>query len=438
MAQSCGKGDDHCIPLGFLLAPIKLSTMNILMLFFCTFFSSTSVAPPLEPEPQWGFFGHRRINRLAVFALPPELISFYKQNIEYITEHAVDPDKRRYASRFEGPRHFIDLDQYGQAPFPDLPRAWNEALARYTDVYIVDNQGDTIKVIGSGATRYENQQLIASSNNRSLSGKSIKWRDYQAFYNENIFPQYYEEVWQVVPDSLGKMLGMPLPCRSAFAVDHLSEHGVLPYNLLHMQRRLTEAFYTRNAAAILRLSAEIGHYIGDAHVPLHTTKNYNGQLTDQVGIHAFWESRIPELFADKLYDNFVGVAEYIQNPQDYYWKIVLESNSLVDSVLQIEKRLKQTLPQDEQFCFEERLGVTIRTQCTAFAQAYQEAMRGMVEARWRASIQAVSSAWYSAWVDAGKPDLRKISFKPDEKELEEIKALETALKKGKIQGRAHE
>lgn len=414
---------------------MKIQFFACLFLFSITCFANG--ADP-GPEPDWGFFGHRRINRLAVFALPPELIPFYKQNIEYITEHAVDPDKRRYASRHEGPRHFIDLDQYGKAPFPDLPRGWNEALARYTDVFVVDLQGDTIKIIGEGVTRYENQRLLGLDNNRSINSRGLSWKDYQKFYNENIFPQYYEESWQVAPDSLAKLLGAALPCRSVFAEDRLSEHGVLPYNLLHMQRRLTEAFYTRNVPAILRLSAEIGHYIGDAHVPLHTTKNYNGQLTDQIGIHAFWESRIPELFADKAYDNFVGVAEYISNPQDYYWKMVLASNSLVDSVLLIEKRLKQTLRPDEQFCFEERLGVTIRTQCTAFAQAYQEALRGMVEARWRASIQAVSNAWYSAWIDAGKPDLRKLSFKPDEKELEEIKALEAGLKKGKIQGREHD
>ncbi|MBK9490114.1 MAG: hypothetical protein IPO07_16080 [Haliscomenobacter sp.] len=391
-----------------------------------------------EPEPQWGFFGHRRINRLAVFALPAELIPFYKQNIEYITEHAVDPDKRRYATRHEGPRHFIDLDQYGKAPFENLPRGWNEALAHYTDVYLVDLRGDTVKIIGEGATRFENGRLLGAENNRSIGLQGISTKDYQTFYNQHIFPQYYEDIWQVEPDSLAKVLGITLPCRSIFAKDRLSEHGVLPYNLLHMQRRLTDAFYTRNVAAILRLSAEIGHYIGDAHVPLHTTKNYNGQLSDQIGIHAFWESRIPELFADKAYDNFVGVAEYIRDPQAYYWKMVLESNSLVDSVLLIEKRLKQSLPQDQQFCYEERLGVTIRTQCTAFAQAYQEALRGMIESRWRASIQAVSSAWYSAWVDAGKPDLRKLNFRPDEKELEEIKALEASLKKGKIQGREHE
>jgi hypothetical protein len=392
----------------------------------------------MEPEPPWGFFGHRRINRLAVFALPPELIPFYKQHLEYITEHAVDPDKRRYATRHEAPRHFIDLDQYGTAPFADLPRGWNEALAKYTELYLVDLQGDTLKLIGSGATRIEAGRLLGEGNNRNFSAQGIPLKNYQTFFNENILPQYYEELWQVQADSLAKVLGLPLACRSIYAKDQLSEHGILPYNLLQVQRRLTEAFYTRNVAAILRLSAEIGHYIGDAHVPLHTTKNYNGQLSDQVGIHAFWESRIPELFADKQYDNFVGVAEYIADPQAQYWKIVLESNRLVDSVLLIEKRLKQTLASDEQFCFEERLGVTIRTQCESFARAYQEAMRGMVEERWRASILAVSSAWYTAWVDAGKPDLRKLKFEPNEQDLEEIKALERSLRAGRILGRAHE
>jgi len=58
----------------------------------------------------WGFFGHKRINRMAVFTLPPELVGFYKYHIEYITEHAVDPDKRRYAVEGEAPRHYIDID----------------------------------------------------------------------------------------------------------------------------------------------------------------------------------------------------------------------------------------------------------------------------------------------------------------------------------------
>jgi hypothetical protein len=51
----------------------------------------------------------------------------------------------------------------------------------------------------------------------------------------------------------------------------------------------------KNEAAILRLSADFGHYLGDLNVPLHTTMNYNGQLTGQEGIHGFWESRNPEI-----------------------------------------------------------------------------------------------------------------------------------------------
>ena len=66
---------------------------------------------------EWGFWGHRRINRMAVFTLPPEMISFYKKHIEYITEHAVDPDKRRYATKHEAYRHYIDIDHWGEYPF---------------------------------------------------------------------------------------------------------------------------------------------------------------------------------------------------------------------------------------------------------------------------------------------------------------------------------
>ena len=91
---------------------------------------------------------------------------------------------------------------------------------------------------------------------------------------------------------------------------------------------------------ILRISAEIGHYIGDAHVPLHTTENYNGQLTGQEGIHAFWESRLPEMFSDD-FDFFVGRATYIANPQSAAWEAVKTSHEAVDSVLNEEKKLSE-------------------------------------------------------------------------------------------------
>ena len=62
---------------------------------------------------EWGFYGHRQINRMAVFTLPEEMLPLYKVHIEFITAHAVDPDKRRYAYKAEGPKHYIDLDSWG-------------------------------------------------------------------------------------------------------------------------------------------------------------------------------------------------------------------------------------------------------------------------------------------------------------------------------------
>jgi len=49
------------------------------------------------------------------------MLLFYKPNIDFISEHATDPDKRRYAIASEGARHFIDIDHYGKYPYAELP-----------------------------------------------------------------------------------------------------------------------------------------------------------------------------------------------------------------------------------------------------------------------------------------------------------------------------
>lgn len=70
----------------------------------------------LFSQSEWGFFGHRLINRVAVYTVPSEMMGWYKPYIDYIAEHAVDPDKRRYATKHEAVRHYIDLDHWGVLP----------------------------------------------------------------------------------------------------------------------------------------------------------------------------------------------------------------------------------------------------------------------------------------------------------------------------------
>ncbi|MEQ9230956.1 MAG: S1/P1 Nuclease, partial [Cyclobacteriaceae bacterium] len=84
-------------------------------------------------SPGWGFYSHKKINRLAVFSLPPEMIGFYKRNIEFVTEKAINPDQRRYIMPEEAARHYIDLDVYGDSALYKMPRYWFDAVEMYTE-----------------------------------------------------------------------------------------------------------------------------------------------------------------------------------------------------------------------------------------------------------------------------------------------------------------
>lgn len=391
--------------------------------------------------PAWGFFGHRKINRQAVFTLPPEMMVFFKENIEYLTAHAIDADKRRYASKYEAVRHYIDLDVHGEMPFDHLPKNWSDALIQFSPFYFVDGVGDTTELFLKNADiplvdSLGQMRLHPRMTNDSL--KQINYKDFRRFFNGQFLPDFYEDHWSAPCDSLAQVLNLPadsLSCKELFAIDHLSEHGILPWHLQRMLRRLSKAFEEKDAVRIRRFAADIGHYIGDAHVPLHTTENYNGQLTGQTGIHAFWESRLPELFADDRYDFWVGKAEFIENPSDYFWNIVFESHVLVDSVLAIELDLRKRFPSDQQMCHETRNGRLVRTQCSEYAAAYHQRMGNMVEQRMKDAIHAVGSAWYTAWIMGGQPDLSGLS---DQVVVDSLAIGEVKEKKGFLKLRRHE
>ena len=283
------------------------------------------------------------------------MLQLYKPNIDFITEHATDPDKRRYAIASEGARHYIDIDHYGRFPYADLPHKWNEAVSK-------------------------------------------------------------------------------------FGEDTLQTYGIVPWHVQVMLGRLTKSFKEKNFSSILKNSTELGHYIADAHVPLHATENHNGQLTDQKGIHAFWESRVPELLAEKRFDFFIGKAQYIKDPAAFIWDRVLESAKAADTVLRFEKELSARFPGDKKFAFEERNHILIKQYSSAYTIAYNKMLNGMVERRMRQSIFAIASFWYTAWVNAGQPDLSNLSKESiSENDIKEFENLNEAWRNNnEANGRTHE
>lgn len=303
----------------------------------------------------WGFYGHARIHHYAIYLLPPEMMVFYKPNQIFLEEHATDPDKRRYMIPEEGPRHYIDMDHYGVAPYVDLPREWKKACEKYSE-------------------------------------------------------------------------------------DSLKAHGIVPWHIQVMLARLTRSFKEHDVAGILKNSADLGHYVADAHVPLHASSNHNGQKTGQHGIHGFWESRVPELLASKQFSFFIGKAVYLKDPARFIWERVEESAAAADSVLRLEKQLSIQFASTGKYAYEDRNGKMVKQYSSDYTIAYNSQLQGMVERRMRQSVLAVASFWFTAWVNAGQPDLKNlthVSFSEEDKQ--QFLWLQQAWQKGdRMMGRSED
>ncbi len=276
----------------------------------------------------WGIWGHKHINKSAVFALPPEMRIFFYNHIDFLTEESSIPDIRKYTinDKAEFPRHYIDIEAFSES-IDKLPQSSKEAAAVY-------------------------------------------------------------------PDSI------------------LRKRGLLPWYIQDMMDKLTIAMKERKKTEILFLAADLGHYLGDANTPLHTTLNHDGQFTNQKGIHAFWESQLPEQFGSS-YNFYTADAKYITDIKKETWRIIKHTHSLVDSLLSIERKVNSTFPKDKIYMMNDK-GEIVKNRYNApvhslaYTQAYHEALNGMIEQQIRLAITATADFWYTAWVNAGKPDLTSL------------------------------
>jgi len=196
-----------------------------------------------------------------------------------------------------------------------------------------------------------------------------------------------------------------------YTADTLDKYGTVPWTIVFEYYHLVKAFKAHDTTDILNTSANLGHYLADAHVPLHLTLNYNGQLSNQTGIHAFWESRIPELFGNN-WNYYIGKARYIDDPLKEAFRICGSSYKEVDSVLRFEAMLNKTFPPDKKYVMVKHGSKMIQDYSEAYSHAYMNMLNGMIQRRIRSSILSVGSFWYSAWVDAGQPDLNKLIATP--------------------------
>jgi hypothetical protein len=253
----------------------------------------------------WGDKGHQVVSALAIRSLPEGPRAWFAGREADICDHASDPDHWKQ-DRKEGPRHFLDMEPYGD---PDhLPRTLEEARAR-------------------------------------LGG------------------DYYRR-------------------------------GVLPWIIQDRWRDLVEGFRAGDPAKVALATAILGHYIADAHVPLHTTKNFDGQFTGQRGVHSRWESGLVGRYivADDLPVLPIQPdAAFLQRP----WDWLSASHALVPQLLEDDREADRTTP----------LGGHGKQRTPAYWTIFWAKQGPIVQQQLQFAGQHLGDAILNAWIAAGKPVL---------------------------------
>ena len=250
-------------------------------------------------------------------------------------------------------------------------------------------------------------------------------------------PRHYFDMENFGPvDSIPRTLE---EAKKKYDAKFLNDNGILPWYIEDMMVKLTKAFKDKNRAEILFLAADLGHYIGDAHMPLHTSANHDGQLSDQKGIHSLWESRLPELFVKKYKLN-VPEAQYYESVHNATWDMIKDTHSLVEPLLAIDKKLRTSTPENEVFKIDSD-GKVVKSKYNSavftdeYATKLHKDLNGMVEKQMKKAITATASFWYTAWVNAGKPDLSKLDSKElTKRNKEALKEDSDLFKRGKLFG----
>jgi hypothetical protein len=86
----------------------------------------------------WGYTGHFKINNSTSLSFTPEMEQFMSW-AAVLAEHASDADDRKDIDPNEGPRHYIDIDNYPEfLTTGRIPQTYDSVVALYGESFVID------------------------------------------------------------------------------------------------------------------------------------------------------------------------------------------------------------------------------------------------------------------------------------------------------------
>jgi len=253
----------------------------------------------------WGYQGHNKISTESGQSFNEEMGQFmYWVNI--LAAHASDADDRKDTDPNEGPRHYIDIDNY------------------------------------------------------------------PLFAEQGRIPQTYDSVVSI------------------YGENFVIEQGILPWATKRTYDSIVSCFLRRDWDKAVLFAADLGHYVADAHMPLHITMNYNGQFTGNTGIHSRYESTMINAYIGQI--NYAGhQTSVIPDVNEYIFTYLYANYIYVDSVLLADDYAK---------------GISGgSTSSSAYKEALWNKTQNFTVPLFSMASKRLAELIYTAWVEAGKPDI---------------------------------
>jgi Secretion system C-terminal sorting domain/S1/P1 Nuclease len=174
-----------------------------------------------------------------------------------------------------------------------------------------------------------------------------------------------------------------------YGASRVTTNGILPWATVQTYDSLVASLKRGEIARAESIAADLGHYVGDGHQPLHVALNYDGQLTGNDGVHSRYETTMINTYAAQLSVTPVP-ALYVPNRFAYVMAYLLTSNSLSDSVIQADNGAKSVSGWNGSGSIP-----------AAYTAELWNETRSLTLREMQGATVALADLWYSAWVDAG-------------------------------------
>mgnify|MGYP003587041503 CR=1 FL=1 len=244
---------------------------------------------------------------------------------------------------------------------------------------------------------------ISKAAGRDVPEEMAAFRD---FSRPMVLPAIYPDLWKETdldepprhyfePDRLPPDLDIrALSPIQSVAIQQINarpdEIGIAPWVICDLQAKMTSAMRTNDWLWAARCGATMAHYVADIHMPLHCTRNFNGQETWQVGIHERIETDMTKAFfsPDLIHP---APAAYLADPFHEVMGWIVNSTNLVPDLLKADIIAKRS--------------ANGRIDTESYYRKLWELTESIIVRQIEDAVSHLASLWYTAWVDAGRPPI---------------------------------